>query len=210
VHASQVRLVGGGIDGPGGGPALPLLRGEVDADGSGHGLDHVRLNRLHVTYLAIETIGPQVTLGGGVDELCRHLHAIALTRHRAGQDNVHAQRRGNLRHRLRRPGEAPGRASLDDAIERAEPRELVINPSCMPVAKCSSSALPERFSSGSTAMESIRGARLFGASQRTTPAGLTHASAASASSATTLHPARRGQGPRRGWVTLAGRAAGSA
>jgi hypothetical protein len=99
--ALQIGVVCVGVDGACPGQPASLSRLKLDLDGLGDGPGHLSLQGQHVAQLAFIAPRPQVTVGGGVDQLRRDAHAAARAQDRTLHHGIHAELSGDLGHRFR-------------------------------------------------------------------------------------------------------------
>ncbi len=99
VHAAQVGFVGGRVHLPGRGHSILFSGRNLHRDLLGDGTGNLRLELEHTRDLALERVGPQVAVGGRIDQLRGDPYLIGLPVDRSRNDRVDAELQSNLRQR---------------------------------------------------------------------------------------------------------------
>lgn len=94
--SSEIIVVGFRIHYPRALQGRLLLRGELDPDLTGNGTGHLILQPQHIAQVTLITLGPQVFVGGPVDQLSRDAHVVAGSHYRALHHGIDIQLAGNL------------------------------------------------------------------------------------------------------------------
>src|SRR5687768_10381073 len=101
VPALQVSLRDGGVYRASCTRALRIVRrGDLNVNLGGDGASHFVRQREHAANLPFVALGPEMRVGGGLDDLHRDPDAVPLPLHRALDDDFDPELRGDLRERL--------------------------------------------------------------------------------------------------------------
>ncbi len=96
ISGEQIRVIGLGIHGSERVEAHFIGRGERDMHLIGNRQSHISLQREHIPHLAFIALGPDVLIGGGVDQLGRHPDLLPGCQDRSLHDVIRPQFPGDL------------------------------------------------------------------------------------------------------------------